>query len=31
MVNAVYLFKCGCKQQKFENNFKIGKKLFDGT
>jgi len=31
MVNAVCLFKYGCKQQKLENNFKVGERLFDGT
>jgi hypothetical protein len=31
MVNAVYLFKYVCKEQKLENNFKIGERQFDGT
>jgi len=31
MVTAVYLLKYGCKQQRLENNFKIGERLFDGT
>jgi hypothetical protein len=29
MVNAVYQFEYGCKQQKLLNGFKIGERLFE--